>query len=100
MCCAWTRVVDLPLLRSLGVGCAVTSALVYCLYITDPRATELYSHPDVLWAGLPIFLYWAGRVWLLGGRGDMHEDPVAFALKDLPSYVVLALFVAVVMVAS
>jgi hypothetical protein len=93
-------VADIPLIRSLGVGCAVTSALVYCLYITDPLATRLYAHPDILWAGLPIFLYWVGRVWLLGGRGEMHDDPVAFALKDGVSYVVLALFVVVVVSAS
>jgi 4-hydroxybenzoate polyprenyltransferase len=94
------RVVDIPLLRSLGVGSAVTSALVYCLYITDLQATRLYQNPGVLWAGLPIFLYWVGRVWLLEGRGEMHEDPVAFALKDRVSYAVLAFFAVVVMAAS
>lgn len=94
------RAVDLPLLRTLGVGCAVTSALVYCLYITDPQANELYTRPDILWAGLPILLYWVGRVWLVGGRGEMNEDPAEFALKDRVSYVVLVLFVAVVVAAS
>jgi len=91
---------DISLLQNLGVGSAVTSALVYCLYITDPQATELYRRPDILWIGLPIFFYWVGRIWLLTGRGQVHEDPVVFALRDRVSYVVVLLLAVVVVVAS
>jgi len=91
---------DIPLLQSLGVGSAVTSTLVYCLYITDPQATELYRRPDILWVGLPIFFYWVGRIWLLAGRGQVHEDPVVFALRDRVSYVVMLLLAVVVLAAS
>lgn len=94
------EVVDLPLLRSLGVGCAVAAALVYCLYITDDQTGNLYTHPDVLWAGLPVLLYWLARVWLLANRGDVHDDPVVFALRDTPSYAVVALMACILVIAA
>lgn len=93
-------VVDLPLLRALGVSSAVAAALVYCLYITDEPAQELYRRPDLLWAGLPLLLYWLARVWLLAERGDVDDDPVVFALKDRASWVVLVLGVLMVVTAA
>lgn len=94
------EVPDLPLLRSLGVGSAVAAALVYCLYITDEQTGILYGRPDILWAGLPIVLYWLARVWLLADRGEVHDDPVVFALRDRPSYVVAGLLVFMVVMAA
>lgn len=93
-------VVDLPLLRALGVSSAVAAALVYCLYITDEPAQELYRRPDLLWAGLPLLLYWLARVWLLAERGDVDDDPVVFALKDRASWVVLVVGVLMVVTAA
>ena len=39
----------------------------------------------------PLLLYWISRVWMLAHRGQMHEDPIVFALKDRVSYVVGAI---------
>ncbi len=91
---------DLPVLGSMGAASAAVSALVYCLYITGDDVLRLYSRPDVLWLGLPIFLYWIIRLWLFVARGTLHEDPVAFALKDRATYVVLVLFLLTVFVAT
>jgi 4-hydroxybenzoate polyprenyltransferase len=83
----WT-VSDIPVLLGFGGACSVASALVYCLYITSDEVTTLYTRPDVLWFGLPILLYWLGRVWLLAYRGLVHEDPLLFALRDRVSWIV------------
>jgi hypothetical protein len=48
----------------------------------------------------PLLLYWISRVWLLAHRGQVHEDPVAFALRDRVSYGVGALLVLVVWLAT
>lgn len=80
---------DGPVLMGLGTASAVASALVYCLYISGDEVSHLYGRPDALWLGLPVLLYWLGRVWLLAGRGDVHEDPLLFALQDPASYGVL-----------
>jgi 4-hydroxybenzoate polyprenyltransferase len=91
---------DLPALMSLGTGASMASALVYCLYISSDDITLLYSKPDLLWIGLPLFLYWTARVWLLAARGRMNEDPVVFALRDKMSYLIAAGFVLTVWLAT
>lgn len=91
---------DLPMLTSLGTGASMASALVYCLYITSTEVTRLYHHPKVLWMGLPLFLYWIARVWLLTARGKMNEDPVVFALRDRMSYLIALGFLVTVWLAA
>jgi len=91
---------DVPALVALGAACTAASALVYCLYVTGDDVGRLYRHPDLLWAGLPLVLYWQARIWLITNRGDMHDDPVVFALRDRVSYVVLAAFVVTVLAAA
>jgi hypothetical protein len=34
-------------------------------------------------------------MWLMTIRGRLHEDPIAYALKDGPSWVILGLIIAV-----
>ena len=42
--------------------------------------------------GFPLILFlWIARVWLVGQRGELHDDPVAFALKDRQSLVLGAI---------
>jgi hypothetical protein len=33
----------------------------------------------------PILLFWVSRVLLIADRGEMHDDPVVFALRDRTS---------------
>ena len=94
------RVDDLPILVSLGMSSGVAAALVYCLYITGDDVMRLYSRPDVLWLGLPVILYWLARAWVMAHRGEMEDDPVAFALGDRASWVCLLFFGAVVWMAT
>jgi 4-hydroxybenzoate polyprenyltransferase len=94
------RAEDLPVLLALGAAAAAASALVYCLYITSEDVQRLYADPDLLWIGLPLFLYWIARVWVLAGRGIVHEDPVSATLRDRVTYVVLAAFLLTVWLAA
>ena len=89
---------DLEGLADLGVASGYISVLVVALYINSPEVRELYRTPTVLWALCPLLVYWLSRVWLLARRGEMHDDPVVFALKDRTSYIVgvLAAIVAVI----
>jgi 4-hydroxybenzoate polyprenyltransferase len=50
--------------------------------------------------GCPLLLYWISRVWLIAHRGQMHDDPVVFALKDKTSYVVGVLMLVVMWLAT
>jgi 4-hydroxybenzoate polyprenyltransferase len=91
---------DLPTLTSLGTAASMASSLVYCLYITSAEVTLLYRHPSLLWMGLPLFLYWQARVWLLTSRGRMDDDPVVFALKDRMSYLIALGFLVTIWLAT
>lgn len=91
---------DIPALLALGAASSVASALVYCLYVTGEDAARLYRRPDILWFGLPLILYWQARLWLVTNRGDMHDDPVVFAMKDRVSYFVTGAFLLAVLAAT
>ena len=91
---------DMSVVLAIGTGSAMVSALVLALYINGETAKQLYSQPELLWLLCPIVLYWISRVWLLASRGEMHDDPVVFALRDPPSYIAAAVSAVVVMWAS
>jgi 4-hydroxybenzoate polyprenyltransferase len=82
---------DLPLLLSLGTSSGYCTALVMALYLNSPESQSLYHHSKPLWLLCPLILYWISRVWLLTVRGQMHDDPVVFALRDRISMMVLVL---------
>jgi 4-hydroxybenzoate polyprenyltransferase len=76
---------DLQMVTSMGTASAYLSALVFVLYVDSAAVRAGYAEPHILWLALPVLLYWLGRIWLLAGRGQMHDDPVRFALKDRQS---------------
>jgi hypothetical protein len=43
---------------------------------------------------VPLMLYWVSWVWLKAHRGEMHDDPIIFAVRDRASRVVAVLMVA------
>jgi 4-hydroxybenzoate polyprenyltransferase len=73
---------DLPLLQSLGSAAGYLSVLVLALYINSPDIQSLYHRPKVIWMLCVLMLYWVSRVWMKAQRGEMHDDPVVFAMKD------------------
>ncbi|HNN86625.1 MAG TPA: UbiA family prenyltransferase [Pseudomonadales bacterium] len=85
----WTG--DIPVLTGLGTASAMMAVLVLALYINSPNVMALYSSPRYLWVLCPVMALWLGRVWLITGRGDMHDDPVVFALRDRMSWLLFLL---------
>ncbi len=78
---------DLPMVASLGTTAGYLAVLVFCLYIESSAGTVVYSQPRFLWLICPVLLYWISRVWFLTQRGEMHDDPVRFAIADRQSWV-------------
>lgn len=91
---------DLELLTMMGIASAFTAMLVLALYINAPEVLALYEHPQFLWALCPVLIYWLARVWLLTRRGDMHEDPIVFAIRDRRSYLLAGFAALAVALAS
>ncbi len=91
---------DLELVAMLGIASGFLAVLVLALYVNSPEVTKLYAHPVLLLLVCPLLLFWVSRVWLLAHRGRMHEDPIVFALRDGPSYLIGILTLAVIWIAT
>ena len=77
---------DAPLTLGFGLASMLGAILIIVLYlIEDAFPRGFYSSPAFLWAIPPILFLFLGRIWLMSQRGLLHDDPVAFALKDRTS---------------
>ena len=93
------RASDLEQVSQLGASSGYISGLVMALYVSSEEVSTLYSSPRILWLICPILLYWIGRIWILAHRGELHEDPIIFALKDYSSYIVGILSILITLIA-
>jgi 4-hydroxybenzoate polyprenyltransferase/phosphoserine phosphatase len=91
---------DLSLVAILGGSAGYTAVLVLALYIQDSHTAALYASPEFIWVACPLLLFWVSRVWLITHRGQMHDDPIVFALKDRVSWGVAILVAAVFILAK
>lgn len=91
---------DAPLVQTLGVAAGFASVVVLALYINSDAVLRLYTQPMVLWAAVPVLLYWVSWIWLKAHRGEMHDDPLVFALKNPASLAAGAAFGGVLALAS
>ena len=91
---------DFELLASLGGASGYISVLVLALYINDASSGTLYHSQEWMWAACPLLLFWLSRMWLLAHRGQMHDDPIVFALGDNVSRLTGAAFVIIFTLAT
>ena len=59
------------------------------LYVAAPENTARFAQPQWLWLMAMGLCYWFARLWIKSARGEMHDDPIVFALRDKGSRVVL-----------
>jgi len=90
---------DLPVVLALGVGSSLVATLVTALYIESYPSQALYSNPQALWALVGLMLLAIGRMWLIAGRGGMHDDPIVFVVRDRWCLLLVAFGAAVVAIA-
>jgi 4-hydroxybenzoate polyprenyltransferase len=76
------RVADLAYLREMGIASGYLAIIIFALYINSPDVMVRYAHPKILWLICPILFYWISRLWLKTGRGEMHDDPIIYSIKD------------------
>jgi hypothetical protein len=91
---------DAPLTLGMGLASMFGALLIMIVYlIEDAFPRGVYANPSYLWA-IPFFLFlFIGRIWLLSQRGQLGDDPVAFALKDRVS-LLLGLLMGIVFAAA
>jgi hypothetical protein len=94
------KVTDASLLQTLGVCAGYLSALVVALYIRSEDVVALYAQPGAIWFEIPLLLFWISWIWLKASRGEMHDDPIVFAIKDKASLMVAGLTASVFVFAA
>jgi 4-hydroxybenzoate polyprenyltransferase/phosphoserine phosphatase len=78
---------DAPLIQMLGITSGYASVVVLALYLNSEAVLDLYRMPEFVWGAVPVMLFWVSWIWLRAHRGDMHDDPLVFAVKDKVSIV-------------
>jgi 4-hydroxybenzoate polyprenyltransferase len=94
------RLSDLPFVGAMGVASGYLSVLVIAFFVQSPEVAQRYTRPQALWFLCPLFLYWVSRMWLKAGRGEMHHDPMVYALRDRTSRLLMFAVVAIVLIAT
>ncbi len=84
-------VTDAPLVQTLGITAGYAAVLVLALYLHGETVVTLYAQPQLIWFAVPLMLFWISWVWMKAHRGEMHDDPIVFAIKDKASLAVAAL---------
>jgi 4-hydroxybenzoate polyprenyltransferase len=80
------RFEDLNALLAFGAAAGYGAVFVVALYLSSPEVSALYADPNRLWLVCPVLLYWITRIFVIANRGDLHEDPLVFALTDRISW--------------
>ena len=93
------RVTDLAVLWPLGVGAALSAVVVFGLFISAPETRARYATPDLLWLVAVGLIYWLARLWIKTSRGEMHDDPVIYAVKDRGSRITVLAMIATMLIA-
>lgn len=76
---------DAPLVQSLGVAAGYGSVVVLALYLNSEAVVLLYRTPEFVWGTVPVMLFWISWMWMRAHRGEMHDDPLVFAVRDRAS---------------
>jgi 4-hydroxybenzoate polyprenyltransferase/phosphoserine phosphatase len=87
---------DIPAAFCMATASSYVAVLVLAFYIQSPEVKLLYTYPKHLWGACVILTYWVSRVLMLTSRGEMHEDPVIFAMTDRASLICGALLGALI----
>ena len=91
---------DLPVLAGFGIAASFASCILLTLFVQSDTVGKAYAAPAVLWAIVPLMLFWQCRLWLYVARGYMHHDPLVYALRDWVSWVVGGAVLAVITAAA
>jgi hypothetical protein len=86
------RTSDAPLIQVLGIASGYAAVVVMALYLDSASVVKLYRTPQILWAAVPLTVFWISWMWTQAHREELHEDAVVFAVTDRVSLLTGAAF--------
>lgn len=90
---------DTEIVATSGIAAGMVSILILVLFAEAMAKTGSYATPQLLWL-LPLpLLYWLNRIWMMGRRGQVDSDPVAFAITD-PKSIGVGVLLGVILIAA
>jgi len=94
------QLTDTQAIVSMGVAAGYLAVLVLALFVDSLSVIQNYTYPRLLWLLCPLMLYWVSRLWIKTTRGEMHDDPLLYSLRDRGSWLVFAGMTAVTLIAA
>jgi 4-hydroxybenzoate polyprenyltransferase len=91
---------DAPLIQMLGITSGYAAVVVLALYLNSDAVLMLYSTPEFVWGAVPVMLFWVSWMWMQAHRGNMHDDPLVFAVKDRASLLAGVVFAMVLAIGA
>ena len=91
---------DAPLIQMLGITSGYSSVVVLALYLNSDAVLQLYRTPEFVWGAVPVMLFWVSWIWMRAHRGEMHDDPLIFAIKDKASLLAGVIFAVVLTIGA
>ena len=68
---------------TVGLATGIGAVMIMVLYIVEEAfRSSFYGSTSWLWGFPPLVFLFVVRIWLVSSRGEMNDDPVAFAIKD------------------
>ncbi len=90
---------DLSIVQTFGITSGGLSLLTMAQYIQNEAARGVYKTPLLLWAIIPLMMFWIYRAWMWASRGKLGDDPIIFAATDRVSLISGVIIVGIILLA-
>lgn len=80
---------DRRLVSQMAITSGYLAVLVLALYVDEPTTQAKFATPWLLWGVCPLLIFWISRMVLTADRGEMHDDPMIFAVTNHTSRLVI-----------
>jgi hypothetical protein len=75
----------------------MSAVVVFGLFFNAPETVARYGSPFLLWVVALGLIYWLSRLWIKTARGEMHDDPIVYAIEDNVSRLVVLVMIAAIL---
>ncbi|GAB5445516.1 MAG: UbiA family prenyltransferase [Gymnodinialimonas sp.] len=80
---------DRRIISQMAITSGYLAVLVLALYVDEPTTQAKFETPWLLWGVCPLLIFWISRMVLKADRGEMHDDPMIFAVTNSTSRLVI-----------